>query len=75
MSEQTVKIYGKDNCPFCDRAIADYNRRGYAVQYLNVKNDNNLLNEMLVHSNGQRRVPTIIENGRVTVGFGGACTV
>jgi glutaredoxin 3 len=75
MSEQTVKIYGKDGCPFCDRAIDDYNRRGYAVNYLNVKKDTELLNEMLVHSNGQRKVPTIIEDGRVTIGFGGACTV
>jgi glutaredoxin 3 len=75
MNEQTVKIYGKDGCPFCDRARDDYNRRGYSVEYFNVKKDMELLKEMLVHSNGQRKVPTIIEEGRVTVGFGGACTV
>jgi glutaredoxin len=75
MSEHTVKIYGKDGCPFCDRAIDAYNKRGYSVEYINVKKDTARLNEMLIHSSGQRRVPTIIENGNVTVGFGGACTV
>ena len=75
MIDQTVKIYGKDGCPFCDRAREAYDRRGYSVQYFNVKKDMELLKEMLVHSSGQRRVPTIIEDGRVTIGFGGTCTV
>jgi len=26
---------------------------------------------MLAHSKGERRVPTIVEGGRVTIGFGG----
>jgi glutaredoxin 3 len=75
MSEQSVQIFGKDGCPYCDRARADYDKRGFAVQYFNVKTDAERLKEMLVHSNGQRRVPTIVLDGNVTVGFGGTCTV
>jgi hypothetical protein len=29
------------------------------------------MDEMLGHSNGARRVPVIVEDGRVTVGHGG----
>jgi len=29
------------------------------------------LDEMLVHSKGARQVPVIVEDGRVTIGFGG----
>jgi hypothetical protein len=29
------------------------------------------LDAMLAHSGGQRRVPILVEDGRVTMGFGG----
>jgi glutaredoxin 3 len=29
------------------------------------------LDEMLGHSKGQRRVPVIVEGGKVTIGYGG----
>jgi glutaredoxin len=29
------------------------------------------LEAMLVHTKGQRRVPVIVENGQVTIGYGG----
>jgi glutaredoxin len=29
------------------------------------------LDEMLVHSKGARKVPVIVEDGRVTIGYGG----
>jgi len=38
---------------------------------VNVKKDPAGLALMLEHSKGERRVPVIVENGRVTVGFGG----
>ena len=52
-------------------AREDYGQRGYAVEYFDVKKDAERLNEMLGHSSGQRKVPTILEDGRVTIGFGG----
>jgi hypothetical protein len=36
-----------------------------------VKTTESLLEEMLALSGGQRRVPVIVSDGKVTVGFGG----
>ncbi len=52
-------------------AREEFGQRGYAVQYYDVKTDAAKLKEMLGYSNGQRKVPTIVENGKVTIGFGG----
>ena len=39
--------------------------------YLDAKRDPVLLKEMLALSKGRREVPVILEEGRVTIGFGG----
>ena len=52
-------------------AREDYGQRGYSVQYFDVKKNADRLTEMLSYSGGERRVPTIVEGGRVTIGFGG----
>jgi arsenate reductase-like glutaredoxin family protein len=36
-----------------------------------VENDKAKMDEMLVHSNGVRKVPVIVEDGKVKVGYGG----
>jgi glutaredoxin 3 len=41
------------------------------VDYRNVKKSKSDLDEMLRHSNAQRKVPVIVEEGKVTIGFGG----
>ncbi len=41
------------------------------MEYVDVKSEPALLAKMLSHSNGERRVPVIVEGGRVTVGYGG----
>ena len=41
------------------------------MDYRNVKNSSKLLEEMLGHTRGGRRVPVIVEDGKVTVGYGG----
>jgi glutaredoxin 3 len=41
------------------------------VDYRDVKKSDPDLKEMLVRSKGQRRVPVIVEDGKVTVGYGG----
>jgi hypothetical protein len=41
------------------------------VQYLNVKKDPSLLDEMLRLSKGDRRVPVIVDKGAVAVGWEG----
>ena len=52
-------------------AREDFGQRGTAVLYYDVKKDPARLKEMLGYSNGQRKVPTIVEDGKVTIGFGG----
>lgn len=66
-----VVIYGKDSCPYTTAAVEDYQARGVAVRYVNVKKDRAELDRMLTFSNGRRQVPVIVEGGRVTIGFGG----
>ena len=41
------------------------------MDYRNVKRSAPLLDEMLGHSKGARKVPVIVEDGRVTIGYGG----
>jgi glutaredoxin 3 len=65
-----VVIYGKDSCPYTADARDHFSRRGQ-VQYLNVKKDAEALRQMLELAGGQRRVPVIVEDGKVTIGFGG----
>lgn len=71
MATDSVLIFGKDSCPYTQAARDDYVRRHYTVQYFDVKKDPQALQRMLDYSTGQRRVPVIVEGGRVTIGFGG----
>jgi glutaredoxin len=42
------------------------------VEYVNVKKDPSGLQRMLACSQGRRDVPVIVEDGRVTIGYGGS---
>jgi len=42
------------------------------VQYVDVLSDKALLDEMLALTKGGRRVPVIVEQGKVTIGYGGS---
>jgi glutaredoxin 3 len=42
-----------------------------AFEYFNVKKDADAMKRMLAFTRGEREVPVIVEDGRVTVGFGG----
>ena len=66
-----VTIYGKDSCPYTQAAREDFARRGIAIDYINVKKNPAELQQMLTLSNGRRAVPVIVEDGKVTIGFGG----
>lgn len=65
-----VIIYGKDSCPYTANAREHFGSRG-DVQYLNVKKDADALRRMLELTGGKRSVPVIVEDGKVTIGFGG----
>ena len=66
-----VLIFGKDTCPYTQAARDDYGARGVPFEYLNVKKNPAELERMLQFSGGRRDVPVIVEDGKVTVGFGG----
>jgi glutaredoxin 3 len=66
-----VLIYGKDGCPYTTAACDDYQTRKVPFRYINVKKDAAELQRMLGLTGGRRKVPVILEKGRVTVGFGG----
>jgi hypothetical protein len=40
-------------------------------EYFDVKRDAEAMKRFLALSGGERRIPLIVERGRVTVGFGG----
>jgi glutaredoxin 3 len=66
-----VIIYGKDSCPYTVAAREDFERRQVPVRYVNVKKNPAELEKMLGLTRGRREVPVIVEDGRITVGFGG----
>ena len=67
---EPVTIYGKESCGYTSAARKDYAARGYPVEYFDVKADPAAMARFLELSLGERRVPLIVERGRVTVGFG-----
>jgi glutaredoxin 3 len=70
MEESRVEIFGKDTVPYTTAAREDYARRKIPFAYVDVRRDAKEL-ERMVHLSGGRRVPVIVESGKVTIGFGG----
>ena len=66
-----VTIYTKPGCPYCAGAKEYYRSKGVAFKELNVPGNAAALAEMLKVNGGQQRVPTIVEDGKATIGFNG----
>jgi glutaredoxin 3 len=66
-----VTIYTKPGCPYCAAARQDLQQRGIGYTEHDVKADPAALREMLDLNGNRRQVPTIIQDGRATVGFNG----
>ncbi len=66
-----VLIFGKEHCPYTSAALEDYGRRDVEVEYIDVKKDRAGMDQMLGYSGGHRRVPVIVDEGKVTIGWGG----
>lgn len=64
-------IFTKPGCPYCAAATDDLRQRRIAYTEHNVKASPDALRQMLELNGGQRRVPTIVHEGQVTVGFHG----
>ncbi len=70
--ENKTLIFGKDDCPYTSDARSDYKRRNIPFDYINVVREEGALEKMLKYSGGKRSVPVIVEEGKVTIGFGGS---
>ena len=46
-------------------------KNGGDVEYIDVLSDADKLDTMLKYSNGRRKVPVIVDKGKVTIGFKG----
>jgi glutaredoxin len=67
-----VLIFGKDGCPYTQAARDRYAADGVPFEYINVRKSPPDLERMLEYSGGERKVPTIVEGDKVTIGFGGS---
>ena len=66
-----ILIYGKNTWPFTNSAREAYKKKGIEIDYRNVIENPLELDEMLKHTDGKRKVPVIIEDGIVIVGYNG----
>ena len=69
MSE--VTIYTKVGCPYCAAAKKHYTDSGIEFTEIDVHETAGAKDEVLKLSGGKSIVPVIVENGEVTLGFGG----
>jgi len=44
---------------------------GNKAEYIDVKSDASNMEKMLRYSEGERQVPVIVQNKKVTIGYGG----
>ena len=65
-----VTLYTKTGCPYCRKAREHYGARGYAVDEINLSERADRIAEIRKLT-GDTRVPVIVEEGNVTVGFAG----
>ena len=65
-----ILIYGKPQCPFCEKAKALCEQRGFNYEYKTLGTDYTK-EELLENFPGARTVPQIVVNGLKVGGFDG----
>jgi len=65
-----VTIYTKNGCPYCEAAKASFKQQKTEYNEINVSEVPEKIDE-LVKIAGVRKVPVIVDNGKVSVGFNG----
>ena len=66
-----VTIYTKQGCPYCAAAKNHYSEIGVKYTEIDVHSVPGAQDKATQLAGGKRIVPVIIEDGRVTLGFGG----
>ena len=70
-----IIIFGKSSWPYTQKAREAKGQEGYKVDYRDVVDDPGHLEEMLKFSQGVRKVPVLVEEGKGTVGYRGSWRV
>ena len=68
---KNVTIYTKPGCPYCAAAKEHFTGQGISFKEIDVYSSDEAKEEALRLSAGKAIVPIIVEDGKVTVGFGG----
>jgi glutaredoxin len=66
-----ITIFGKQSCPFTQKAREAKSKEGLTVIYKDVIENPQALAEMLRLTKGNRTVPVLVAGGQVSIGFGG----
>ncbi len=66
-----VTIYTKTGCPYCAAAKKHYSEQGVEFTEINVTEQPDMRANVVEMCTGDPTVPVIVENDKVTVGFGG----
>ncbi len=66
-----VTIYTKPGCPYCAAVKEHYADQGISFKEIDVYSSAEAKQEALGLSGGKAIVPIIVEDGKVTVGYGG----
>lgn len=66
-----VIIYTKPGCPYCAAAKEHYSSEGIAFTEIDIYAAKGAKDEVLRLSGGKAIVPVIVEDDKVTLGFGG----
>jgi glutaredoxin len=66
-------IFGKDDCPHTQKALADFKKQHKSFVYINVDKDPEGLKRLLDYSNEQYVVPVIVnvDEGSAVIGYTG----
>lgn len=66
-----VTIYTKVGCPYCAAAKKHFTDQGIEFEEIDVHKTAEAREKVIELSGGKNIVPVIVEDGKVTVGFGG----
>jgi glutaredoxin len=66
-----VTIYIREGCPFCKALKEDLDKKGVKYKEIDVIKNPEYQEELMKLAK-RKAVPVMVEDGKVTVGFGGA---
>ena len=64
---RVTTLYVTTGCPHCAALRDDLTRRGVAVVEVNVSDHPEVIPELLKLTRGERRVPVVVEGGRIRI--------